>query len=159
MTPATADLCDELGEAARVCPLPWRSFGGRSRFAGPVRTVWVDRDNALVRTMLSEPGGGAVLVVDGGGAADAALVGDQLAGLAVANGWAGIVVHGVVRDAAVLRGLDLGVMALGTFPRRGAREGAGERDVSLRFGGASFAPGDRVVVDEDGVVVTDQASA
>jgi regulator of ribonuclease activity A len=38
----TADLVDQIverGELVRSCDLQLRSLGGRSRFAGPVRTV------------------------------------------------------------------------------------------------------------------------
>jgi regulator of ribonuclease activity A len=71
----------------------------------------------------------------------------------VANGWAGVVIHGAVRDVAVLRTLPLGVKALGSNPRKSAKTGAGDRDVPVTFGGATFAPGDLVVGDDDGVVV------
>ena len=68
--------------------------------------------------MLSEPGNGGVLVIDGGGSLHCALVGDIIAGLGVDNGWAGLIVNGAVRDSAMLRGLDIGVKALGTNPRK-----------------------------------------
>lgn len=125
----TADLSDEQGEAWQSSPLQWRTFGGRTRFEGVISTVQCRDDNALVRVALSEPGAARVLVVDGGGSLGTALVGDVLAGLAVANCWAGIVVHGAVRDVVALADLDLGVLGLGTNPRRGGRDGTGVRDV------------------------------
>jgi regulator of ribonuclease activity A len=64
-----------------------------------------------------------------------------------------VVVHGVVRDIAVLRTLPLGIEAPGTNPRRSARTGAGERGVPVTFGNATFGPGDAVHSDDDGVVV------
>jgi regulator of ribonuclease activity A len=149
----TADLSDASGDRFLPCSLPWRSFGGVTSFAGPIATVRCRDDNGLVRTAVSGPGEGRVLVVDGGGSLETALVGDVLAGLALANGWAGLVVHGAVRDVVALAGLDLGVVALGTNPRRGGREGAGERDVPVTFGGVTFHPGSRLVTDEDGVLV------
>jgi regulator of ribonuclease activity A len=45
------------------------------------------------------------------------------------------------------------VKALGTVPKRGNRTGAGERDVSVHFGGVTFTPGDHLVADADGVIV------
>ena len=80
---STADLVDEHGEALQSCDLQLRQFGGRRRFHGPIRTVACFEDNALVRQVLSEPGDGAVLVVDGGGSLHTALVGDLIAGLAL----------------------------------------------------------------------------
>jgi regulator of ribonuclease activity A len=82
-----------------------------------------------------------------------ALFGDVMAELAARNGWAGLVIHGVVRDADELNTIDIGVKALGTVPKRGNRTGAGERDVSVHFGGVTFTPGDHLVADADGVIV------
>ena len=156
---STADLVDELGEDVRSCDLQLRQLGGRARFAGPVRTVWCRGDNALVKQVLSSPGDGGVLVVDGGGSLHSALVGDLVAGAAVEHGWAGLVLHGVVRDAAALAGMPLGVKALGTNPRKSRKEGAGQVDVPVGFGGVVFTPGEWVFSDEDGVLVltADQA--
>src|SRR4029453_14978575 len=86
---STADLVDEHGEALQSCDLQLAQFGGRRRFHGPIRTVACFEDNALVRQVLSEPGDGAVLVVDGGGSLHTALGGDLIAGLAQANGGPG----------------------------------------------------------------------
>jgi regulator of ribonuclease activity A len=150
---STADLVDEHGEALQSCDLQLRQFGGRRRFHGPIRTVACFEDNALVRQVLSEPGDGAVLVVDGGGSLHTALVGDLIAGLAQANGWAGLVVHGAVRDTEALGGLDIGIKALGSNPRKSAKLAAGQVDVPVRFGGVGFRPGEHLYSDEDGVVV------
>lgn len=132
----------------------FRQYGGRSAFAGAVATVRCHEDNALLKSILSEPGEGRVLVVDGGGSLHAALIGDVIAGLALANGWAGVVVNGAVRDVAALRELDLGVKALGSNPRKGGKQGTGERDVPVTFGGATFRPGAELFSDDDGILVT-----
>ena len=151
--PATADLYDEYEEALDSCDLQFRQFGARSRFSGPAVTVRCHEDNALLKSVLSEPGEGRVLVVDGGGSLHRALMGDVIAGLAVANGWAGVVIHGAVRDVAVLRTLDLGIKALGSNPRKSTKTGAGERDLPVTFGGATFTSGLVVHSDDDGIVV------
>ena len=152
-TPATADLVDELGDRAESCDLQLRQLGGRRAFDGPVVTVRCFQDNALVKQVLSEPGDGRVLVVDGGGSLHCALVGDVIAGTAADNGWAGLVVHGVVRDSVALATLPLGIKALGTNPRKSTKTGAGERDVPVSFGGVVFTPGAHLFSDDDGVVV------
>ncbi|MCY7374239.1 MAG: ribonuclease E activity regulator RraA [Spirochaetaceae bacterium] len=149
----TADLFDEQGEAWQSGPLQWRSFGGRTQFDGVISTVQCRDDNALVRAALSEPGEARVLVVDGGGSLHSALVGDVLGGLAVTNGWAAIIVHGAVRDVVALADLDVGVLGLGTNPRRGGRDGTGVRDVPVTFGGIRWVPGARLHADEDGLLV------
>lgn len=149
---ATADLVDEHGDALAVCELQLRQYGGVAAFTGVVRTVRCDRDNALVKRVLAEPGQGRVLVVDGGGSLSTALMGDVIAGSAVDRGWAGVVVNGCVRDVVALRALPLGVKALGSTPRRSAKDGAGEVDVAVSFGGVTFEPGATLWSDEDGVV-------
>ena len=128
-------------------------YGGRRAFHGPVRTVRAPEDNTLVRQALEEPGDGAVLVVDGGGSTRVALMGDMLGELAVKNGWAGVVVNGCVRDSAVLGTQAIGVLALGTLPRKSEKQGRGERDVSVEFAGLSVAPGMWLYADADGVLV------
>ena len=149
----TADLVDEYGDGIGSCDIQLRQYGGTATFRGPVVTVLCFEDNALLKSVLSEPGEGRVLVVDGGGSVHRALVGDVIAGLAVHNGWAGVIVHGAVRDVAALRELPIGIKALGSNPRKSTKTGAGERDVVLEFGNCAFVPGAEVVSDEDGVVV------
>ena len=107
--------------------------------------------------MLSTPGEGGVLVVDGAGSVHTALVGDVIAELARSNGWAGLIVNGAVRDAATLRGIDIGIKALGTNPRKSTKTGAGERDVDIALGGVVFVPGEAVYSDDDGIVVVGAA--
>jgi regulator of ribonuclease activity A len=150
----TADLVDDIGPDVRSCDLQLRQYGGRREFAGPISTVRCHQDNALLKTVLSEPGSGRVLVVDGGGSLHCALIGDVIAELARTNGWSGLVVHGAVRDAATLATLDIGIKALGTNPRKSAKTGAGERGCVVSFGGVEFVPGELAFSDDDGIVVT-----
>lgn len=150
---SVADLCDEHEGVIEVCVAPFRDFGGRTAFSGPIRTVRCHEDNSLVKATLAEPGEGYVLVVDGGGSLHRALVGDVLAADAVKNGWAGIVVYGAVRDAVVLSTLDIGIKALGTNPMRSVKRGEGVVDTPVAFGGLVFLPGDMLYADEDGVAV------
>ena len=111
------------------------------------------QDNALLKSVLSEPGNGGVLVIDGDGSLHTALVGDVIAGLGVDNGWAGLIINGAVRDAATLRTLDIGIKALGTNPRKSTKTGDGQRDVAVEFGGVVFVPGEIAYSDDDGIVV------
>jgi len=152
---ATADLVDDIYPDVRSCDLQMRDLGGVTMFAGPISTVRCFQDNALLKAMLSEPGHGGVLVVDGEGSLHTALVGDVIAGLAVDNGWAGVIVHGAVRDSAALRTMNLGVKALGTNPRKGTKTGEGQRDVPVTFGGVTFTPGEIAYCDDDGIVVVE----
>ena len=149
----TADLVDDIGPDVRSCDLQFGQFGARRQFAGPISTVRCFEDNALLKSILSEPGDGRVLVIDGGGSLHTTLVGDVIAELGRTNGWAGIIVNGAVRDAATLRTLDIGIKALGTNPRKSTKTGAGERGIAVSLGGVDFIPGDLAYSDEDGIVV------
>src|SRR5690625_4193044 len=152
MTCSTADLVDEMGASLQSVSLQFRNFGGHTRFTGPIRTVKCFRDNALLKSVLGTPGDGAVLVIDGEGSLESALVGDIIAGLGVDNGWAGIIVHGASRDSVEIGALPIGVKALGTNPWKSSKEGTGETDVPVTFGGVTFVPGHTVWSDEDGIV-------
>ena len=151
---STADLWDERGDSLQSCSVQLRHYGGHTAYTGVISTVRCHRDNAIVKAALAEPGDGRVLVVDGGGSLESALMGDLSAASAVGQGWAGVVVHGVVRDVVALRELPLGAVALGSNPRKSAKDGVGERDVPVSFGGVEFVPGQQVWVDEDGVVAS-----
>jgi regulator of ribonuclease activity A len=153
MTFATADLVDDFGDELQSCETQFRQYGGHTRFGGPIVTIRCFRDNGLVKKTLNTPGAGRVLVVDGGGSLASALCGDLIATSAVDNGWAGIVINGAVRDVVTLATLPLGVKALGSNPRKSAKDGAGEPDVPVSFGGAEFRPGGWLYADEDGVVI------
>lgn len=151
---ATADLYDEHGEDLQSCTVQFRQLGARTAFEGTVTTIRCHRDNALVKATLAEPGDGRVLVVDGGGSLESALMGDLIAETAARNGWEGVVIHGAVRDVRALARIDVGVKALGSNPRKSAKEGVGERDVTVSFGGVDFVPGQRLHSDDDGILVT-----
>jgi regulator of ribonuclease activity A len=155
---STADILDAHPLDALVCQLALGQFGGIASFGGAISTVRCHEDNVLLRQQVAEPGGGRALVVDGGGSVRVALLGDMIAGLAAANGWAGLVVNGCVRDVAVLRHLPLGIKALGSNPRPSGKSGAGEIDVPVEFGGITFLPGAMLTSDDDGVVVLNRAS-
>lgn len=150
---ATADLCDELGPAVTVTEPGWRDYGGNPAFSGPAATVRCHDDNSKVREMLESPGQQRVLVVDGGGSMQCALLGDMLAELAVRNGWCGVVVNGCIRDSVAIGQLPIGVKALATHPRKSVKAGNGETQVTLDFRGASIAPGDTIYADSDGILV------
>lgn len=150
---ATADLADQIGPEIMSCDTQFTQYGGRREFAGRITTVKCFQDNALLKSILSEPGNGGVLVIDGDGSVHTALVGDVIAELGRSNGWAGLIINGAVRDSAMLRTMDIGVKALGTNPRKSTKTGEGERDVPVVIGGITFSPGDIVHSDEDGVVV------
>ena len=168
---ATCDLCDahknDSDDAFRVLPPAFHSYGGVTRFGGPVSTVKCFEDNSLVKQALDEPGAidtpqgpvGRVLVVDGGASLRRALVGGNLAAAAARNGWAGVVVDGCVRDSAELAASRVGIRALALMPLPTDKRKEGERDVPVRIQGVWVRPGDWLYADEDGIVVSDRPEA
>lgn len=157
MSYPTTDLCDEYGDELQVADPMFADFGGEPVFAGPISTVKCFEDNSKVREALEETGEGRVLVVDGGGSDRCALLGDNLAQLAIDNGWAGVLVYGCIRDSAEIGEMPIAVKALATHPRKSNKQGIGERDVAVRFAGVSFEPGAWLYADLDGVVVAPEA--
>jgi len=149
----TADLSDEYGDEAMICDPLFQDYGGRRAFCGQIATVKCFEDNSLVREMLSEHGDGRVLVVDAGASERCAMLGDKLAQKAVFNGWAGVLMNGLVRDSKDISKMSLGVKALGTYPRKSDKAGKGEIQVPVNFGGVEFRPGDALYADGDGVLV------
>jgi regulator of ribonuclease activity A len=157
MTFATADLSDAHPDAQVAEPL-FADFGGIERFHGPVVTLKVFEDNALVRTALEERGAGRILVIDGGGSLRCALVGGNLAKLGVDNGWHGVVVNGCIRDAEEIGELPIGVKALATHPRRSEKGlHTGQRGRPVTFAGVTFHDGHWLYADIDGLLVAQTA--
>ncbi|MEZ8143685.1 ribonuclease activity regulator protein RraA [Enterovibrio norvegicus FF-33] len=148
------DISDAHGDDVHWIPVQWRDFGGRSAFSGRVETLRCFEDNSKVRDILGKPGEGRVLVVDGHGNLNKALLGDLLAERAVTNGWEGIVVFGAVRDASALSKMPLGVKALGVCPIKTEKRGAGDEDVPLRIHDVPISPGDYLFADLNGVMVS-----
>ncbi len=152
MSVKTTDLCDEYAAELTICKEEFRSYGKRKAFSGPISTAKVLEDNVLVKQQLETIPAGHVLVVDGGGSRNCALLGDRLAGIAIERGLAGIIVNGCVRDTADLAQMDIGVLALGSHPLKSKKEGKGATDITVAFGEVQWKPGNVVYADEDGIV-------
>lgn len=151
----TADLYDQYETQVRVCDPIFCDYGGRNAFYGEVVTVKCFEDNTQVKSTLAEPGAGRVLVADCGGSLRCAMLGDLIAASAVAQGWAGVILYGCVRDSDEIAEMALGVKALNTNPRKSQRRGEGQRDLPVTFAGVCFTPGNWVYADGDGILVAD----
>ena len=153
---STPDLTDE-NPAARAIELQFNNYGAVTRFGGAAVTIKCHEDNSLVKACVGEAGEGRVIVVDGGGSMRRALLGDMLAEKAAENGWAGLVINGLIRDVDEIGRTELGVQALGTTPLKTEKLGMGQRDVAVSMGGVTISPGDYVYADNNGVIVSDTA--
>lgn len=150
------DLCNQFSDRLQIAEPVFGDYGGEMMFSGPIVTLKVFEDNALVRKVLEEPGEGRVLVVDGGGSTRCALLGDQLAELAEDQGWAGVVVNGCIRDSAAIGEIGIGVKALGVHPLKTIKRNTGERNIPVCFAGVTFQPGHYLYADEDGLLVSEK---
>jgi 4-hydroxy-4-methyl-2-oxoglutarate aldolase len=137
-----------------VVDLPLTRVVPGSRVAGPARTaLCMPGDNTMVHALVAHATPGDVLVLTSAEPAPVAFVGDLLATQAEAQGVAGILVDGAVRDLDELA--ELGLPIWTRFVRaQGATKGdVGKLDVPVVVGGAEIRPGDLVVMDCDGAVV------
>ncbi len=151
------DLCDEFGDRVRVVAPMFRNLGGRPWFFGPITTIKCFEDNSLVAKTVATPGQDRVLVVDGGGSMRCALLGDNLAAKAAANGWQGIIVNGCIRDVDTIAGIEIGVQALASHPMKSIKRDVGLVDETVNFGGVDFVPGQYVYADNNGILVAAEA--
>ncbi|MAA58767.1 MAG: ribonuclease activity regulator protein RraA, partial [Pseudomonadales bacterium] len=133
------------------------NYGGREAFGGQIVTVKCHEDNSLVKEHVANPGAGKVMVVDGGGSLRCALLGDMLAEKAAQNNWAGLIIYGCIRDVDEIRKTQLGVQALRTIPIKSNRQGRGDLNIPITFGGVTFHPGEYVYADNNGIIVSEQA--
>lgn len=152
----TADLIDVAPDTPS-CEIPFLIYGRRRCFSGKIKTIRCDKDNGLVKELMNTDGTGCVAVIDGGGSRYSALMGDMIAEAARKNGWAGAVIYGVIRDSVAINKMDFGIKALGTNPRKSAKEGAGVVNQTVSFGGVDFVPDYYLYSDEDGILVSPNA--
>ena len=150
---ATTQIADCGGPVGVVGPGLGRIAGG-AEFCGPAVTLWTKPGDILFVLKvpdLAQPGD--VVAVDGGGRADAAILGDIVSGALARRGVVGVVVDGAVRDVEGIDEVGLPTFARGTHPATGSNEGPGAINVPVQLGGVAVRPGDVVRGDASGVVV------
>lgn len=135
----------------------YRHLGRKREFGGEIVTVKCFEDNTKAKALLETDGRGRVLVVDGAGSRGRALMGDNVAAIAIDNGWEGVFFNGCIRDSADIAAMELGVLALGATPRRPLKNNDGETGIVLEFAGATFRPGEYLYADDDGLLLSTQA--
>ena len=152
----TPDLCDKYEGEVAALDLQFQHFGQKNAFFGQVVTVKCFEDNSKVKEVLSSSGRGKVLVVDGGQSMSCALLGDNLAEAAIANGWSGVIIAGCIRDVQVINQLPISIKALGTHPMKSVKRNSGEVDVPLMLGGREVLPGQYLYADLNGVILSNK---
>ncbi len=147
---------DLVREAGQIDPAlrPLRPAGQQPRLFGQAVTVRCEApDFGAVLLALDVIQRGQVLVIDAGGYREAAMIGDILSGHLHAKGVAGLICDGAVRDVGTLGGWDdFPVFARWINPRGPTGADRGAINLRVTVGGASVAPGDLVIGDDDGLV-------
>ena len=100
---------------------------------------------------------GYVIVVDGKGFKERAMVGELMAGAAKATGYKGIIIDGYSRDKKECIELDFPIFSRGLMPAKPERKDKGILNGSIYCGGVPVEPGDLIVGDCDGVCVVPKA--
>jgi 4-hydroxy-4-methyl-2-oxoglutarate aldolase len=123
---------------------------GRS-VAGPARIALCGQDdNRAVHEVMTHAQPGEILVLTMPRPAPVALFGDLLATQAQTAGVAGVLVNAAVRDSADLAMMDMPVWARWRRATGATKDLRGKVDVPVEIGGTVIAPGDILVLDEDG---------
>ena len=151
---STCDISDQLHPNLQYLEPKFLSYGGKKRFSGKIVTLKCFEDNSLVRETLSLNGKDSILVVDAGASHRCALLGDQLASLAINNQWQGILINGMIRDSNQINQMNVGVLALGTHPLKSVKKGIGQSNIILNFSGVKFVPREYLYADEDGIIIS-----
>ena len=116
-------------------------------------------DNLAAQMALDYAKPGDIIVVDGAGYTDRAMVGGMMLAYAEMRHLGGFVVNGAVRDLDDIRASRLPVFAKAVTRLGPYREGPGEINVPVCCGGQVVMPGDILVGDNDGVVVIPRLEA
>jgi len=106
----------------------------------------------MIHKALQMGGRGDVLVIEGDGSLERALVGEIMKRVAQIRGFAGMVIDGAIRDVAAYREDAFPCYARGVCHRGPYKEGPGEINIPIAVSGAVVRPGDIVLGDDDGVV-------
>lgn len=126
----------------------------KARLLGPAFTVKVpEGDNLMFHKAMDMAKPGDVIVIDAGGDPSRAIFGALMINYCKVRGLGGVIVDGSVRDSEELAELDFPVYAIGTTPNGPYKNGPGEINTTITFGGKVVHPGDIIVGDQDGIVV------
>lgn len=156
---ATAIISDNLERVPGAIGLrPFHKTG--EVMIGTALTVRVPAgDNLFIHKALDQIRPGDVLVVDGEGHENRALVGEIMTSIGASRGAVGFVINGSIRDAGALAQSSFPCFARSAIHRGPYKNGPGEINVPVSIGGFVIEPGDIVVGDEDGIVAFPQSIA
>jgi 4-hydroxy-4-methyl-2-oxoglutarate aldolase len=148
-----ADVAGRRGAAnGRIRPLRQGM-----KLAGPALTVEVrPGDNLMIHAAMQLARPGDVLVIDGKGDLNSALMGTLMFSACKKLGIAGVVIDGAARDSADIEGLGFAVFCVGTCPNGPTKNVAGRIGHRIAVGGVPVHSGDFILADDDGVVIVER---
>ena len=143
------------GLSGRIAPL-----ASSMKFAGPAITVEVrPGDNLMIHAAMAIAKPGDVIMVDGKGDLNSALIGEIMSLQCVALGVAAVVVDGAARDCEAICDLGFPMFVAGLNPNGPTKFVPGRLNHPISIGGVTVNPGDLVVGDADGVTVIERDKA
>ena len=149
-SPIASDSMNKAGTlAAAIRPIKpgYRMLGQ----ALTVRTIAGDITPLLHGISQTKPGD--ILIVDGGGCMDNAILGGNMANEASCRGVAGLIIDGAIRDVAEIRELDIPCFTRAITPAGPNYSYIGDVGAPISCGGTLVESGDLVIGDDDGVTV------
>jgi len=122
---------------------------------GTAFTVKVaEGDNLMFHKALDMAKPGDVIVIDANGMTTRAIFGSLMINYCRVRGVAGVIVDGAVRDSDELAAMDdIAIYAKGITPNGPYKNGPGEINTVISFGGQVVRPGDIIVGDGDGIII------
>ena len=147
----TPHLSDNMERLSGIVGLG--AYHDGSKLVGTALTVKCrPGDNLFIYQALTLLEPGQVLVVDGAGHGENALVGELIKLYAQQRGCAGFVIDGAIRDVAAFASDSFPCYARSNTHRGPFKHGPGAINIPVTVGGQVVNPGDIVVGDEEGLV-------
>lgn len=144
------DVQDRLGMMDAGISAIWPG----ARIVGTAVTVLTAAgDNKVIHAAMDAAEPGEVIVINGLGDMNRALIGELMGEKAHALGLGGFVIDGCVRDGEALAEIPMPVFARGLTPAGPYKNGPGYIGRPVAMGGVVVSVGDVIVGDSDGVVV------